>query len=146
MTGFWNTLTKKLSGDYSEEQMIFSDNIPTFIICLVLALIFKENVPNISSLNSYIWIIIFSITSLLTSILLVKGFSKVEASIGSLILPMEIVFASIIGFIFLNERLSINIYIGGALIFLATILPYVNMIILERKRKEKICNSNIHSL
>lgn len=123
--GLWNTLTKKLSGNYSEEQMIFTDNMVCFLICLLLSLLNSEKVPSLSNPLSYLWLIVFALATLTTSVLVVKGFNKLEAQIGSLIVPMEILFGSLVGYIFLNESLSLNIYIGGGFILLAALLPYV---------------------
>jgi drug/metabolite transporter (DMT)-like permease len=131
--GIWNTLTKKLSGNYSEEQMIFSDNLMTFIICLIVAILVGESLPNINNYMSYIWLIIFSLITLTTGVLIVKGFNKVEAQLGSLITPMEIVFGSIVGYFFLNETLSKEMYLGGFFILLAATLPYIIELIKKKK-------------
>jgi len=137
--GFWNTLSKKLSGNYSEEQMIFSDNIFTFIICLILALLYHESIPDISHLGSYIWLIVFAVSTLITGVLVVRGFKKVEAQIGSLIVPMEIVFGSIVGYIFLDEILSKELYIGGIFILLGAVFPYIWEILVNCRKKSFLC-------
>ncbi|KKR06136.1 MAG: hypothetical protein UT34_C0001G0176 [candidate division WS6 bacterium GW2011_GWF2_39_15] len=130
--GLWNTLTKKLSGNYSEEQMIFSDNTLTFVICLVVAIINAETFPSIGNYMSYVWLVAFSLITLTTGVLIVRGFNKVEAQVGSLIVPMEIVFGSIVGYLFLNETLSKEMYFGGLFILLAATLPYIVEIIKQR--------------
>lgn len=125
MIGFWNTLTKKLSDKYSEEQMIFTDNLSVVLMGLLLSLILGESLPTQISLISWVWIFLFSLISLATGILIVRGFNKVEAQVGSLIVPTEIIFGSIFGYLLFDEKLSLNIYIGGILIFIAAILPYL---------------------
>lgn len=127
LIGLWNTLTKKLSDNYSEEQMIFTDNLSVVIVGLTLTLFSHEAMPFAVSALSWLWIFLFSIASIMTGVLIVRGFNKVEAQIGSLIVPTEIIFGSIFGYIFFKELLSTNIYIGGFLIFLATIIPNIKL-------------------
>ena len=65
----------------------------------------------------------FAFANLTATYFLIKGFKTVEAQKGSLILPLEIVFASIIGYLIFNEILKPEVYFGGILILLAAILP-----------------------
>lgn len=124
--GFWNTLTKKVSGNYSEFQMISLDTGFALIVSLVASIFFGEKLPPFSSLNSWLWILIFSFSAVFATIFLIKGFKYVEAQVGSLILPMEIVFGSFFGYILLGEILKLNMYIGGSLILIAALLPAIN--------------------
>jgi drug/metabolite transporter (DMT)-like permease len=55
--------------------------------------------------------------------LVIEGFKRVDASIGSLIGLLEIIFAVALGVIFFHETLRISVIIGGALILLAAMLP-----------------------
>ena len=123
IVGFWNTLTKKVSGKYAELQMMLLDGSSTFTIGLIGSLIIKETLPPLSNISPWIWIIAFAVANLSASFLLIRGFKYIEAQTGSLILPMEIIFASLFGFIFFREVLSINVYLGGIFIFLAATLP-----------------------
>lgn len=123
IVGFWNTLTKKVSGSYPESQMIFLDGLSTLTICLLGFLFIKEPLPSFSNPNPWLWIVGFALSGILSSFLLIRGFKYVEAQVGSLILPMELVFASIFGFLFFGEVLKLNVYLGGLLIFMAAILP-----------------------
>lgn len=125
LIGLWNTLTKKLSGKYSEEQMLFTDNIVTVTVYLILSIIKSESLPNIINYSPYLWLIVFSVFTLIAGVLIVRGFAKVEAQIGSLIVPMEIIFGSLAGYVFFKETLSFNLYIGGLFIFFAAVFPYV---------------------
>jgi len=127
IVGFWNTLTKKVSGNYPEFQMIFLDGLSTFTVSLFGFLIVKEALPSISNTSSWLWIIAFAFSGILSSFLLIRGFKYVEAQIGSLILPMELVFASVFGFLFFGEILHLNVYIGGLFIFIAAILPVLKL-------------------
>jgi len=127
IVGFWNTLTKKVSTNYGEFQMIFLDSFSTFIISLIGYFFIKETLPNFSNVNSWLWITGFAISGILSSFLLIRGFKYIDAQKGSLILPMELVFASIFGFLFFGEVLHLNIYLSGLLIFIAAILPVLDL-------------------
>ena len=127
IVGFWNTLTKKVSGNYPELQMIFLDGLSTLTVSLLGFLFTKEALPSLSNTVPWIWIVGFALSGILASFLLIRGFKYVEAQIGSLILPMELVFASIFGFLFFQEVLQLNVYFGGFLIFIAAIIPVFNL-------------------
>jgi len=123
MVGFWNTLTKKLSGNYSEFQMLLVDSLATFCVSFIGARFMYEALP-VVSIIPWIWIMIFALATITTTFLLIRGFKNLEAQIGSLILPMEVVFATFIGYLLLGEVLDGWTYLGGTLIFFSTILPY----------------------
>lgn len=127
IVGFWNTLSKKVSHKYSELQMILMDGVSTFGISLVGFILLKEKLPDFSDSSSWIWIFVFAVSGLCASLLLIKGFKYVEAQVGSFILPMEILFAAIFGYVFFRELLSVNVYFGGLLILVAAILPSLKM-------------------
>jgi drug/metabolite transporter (DMT)-like permease len=133
IVGFWNTLTKKVSGNYPEAQMMFLDGLSTLTVSLLGFVFIKETLPSFSNPSPWLWIVGFAVSGILSSFLLIRGFKYVEAQVGSLILPMELVFASIFGFLFLGEVLQFNVYLGGFLIFLAAILPVLPVNKLRRK-------------
>lgn len=125
LVGFWNTLTKKLSGNYSEFQMLLIDSLATFLVSFGGFKITSEFLPSLSNSGPWLWIIVFAFATITTTFLLIRGFKNLEAQIGSLILPMEVVFASFVGYFFLGEILSIWTYIGGLLIFISALYPYL---------------------
>ncbi|KKU10528.1 MAG: hypothetical protein A2Z96_03430 [Spirochaetes bacterium GWB1_48_6] len=121
--GFWATLSKKVSSDYSEFQMMLLDSLSTFVVGLIGAVAVNEKVPPISDIASWLWIIVFAISGIIASFCLIRGFKYVEAQSGSLILPTELIFASVFGYFFLGEILKVTTYMGGFLIILAAIMP-----------------------
>jgi len=121
--GLWNTLSKKVSSKYPEFQMILLDSFSAITIGVFGAILLSEKLPPTTNVVPWIWIIIYAIANIAASFLLIKGFKSVEAQKGSLILPLEIVFASIFGFLFFSESLQLSVYLGGGLILLASILP-----------------------
>lgn len=126
IVGFWNTLTKKLSGNYSEFQMLFVDSFATSIVSFGGFKYFAETLPSFKNLRVWCWITIFALATISTTFLLIRGFKKLEAQIGSLILPMEVVFASLVGYLFLGEVLSVWTYLGGGLIFISSLYPHLS--------------------
>ncbi|SRR3989339_501887 len=123
LVGFWNTLSKKVSGKYSEFQMMSLDQSTTLLVCFIGSTIAGEKLPAFYQYHSWIWILIFALSNVATMFLLIRGFKYVEAQIGSLILPLEIIFASIFGYLIFGEVLKINIYLGGLFILAAALLP-----------------------
>jgi len=122
IVGFWNTLTKKVSGNYSGYQMILLDNGTSLVLSFAASILLTEKLVPLSNTTPWLWIFVFSVAALAAGIFMIKGFKEVEAQIGSLIMPMEIVFGATFGYVFLHEVLKMNTYIGGLLIFLAAII------------------------
>ena len=123
--GLWNTLSKKVSQNYHELQMILLDSLSTLAVGLSGAMIIGETLPTFQNSAPWYWILIFSFSGIITSLLLIRGFKYLEAQTGSLILPMELFFASLFGYLFFGERLGLNIYIGGLLIAISSIVPNI---------------------
>lgn len=119
--GFWNTLTKKLSTNYPELEMVAIDSTSAVIIGIIGMIAFSEPFPSTVGVVSWFWLLIFSSANILASYLLIKGFKYVEAQRGSLILPLELIFASFFGYIFFEEVLPFTTYLGGVLILSAAI-------------------------
>ena len=134
IVGFWNTLTKKVSSSYSELQMIFLDSFSTFTVGIIGASVIKEILPAFTDYLSWFWVVLFSLAGFSASLLLIRGFRYVEAQVGSLVLPLEILFASIFGYIFFGEVLKIYVYLGGLIIAISSILP--NLFVLYSKKKK----------
>lgn len=53
----------------------------------------------------------------------VYGFKRLEAQIGTLVMPMEVFFAALFGFIFYRETLTILTILGGLLIISGIVIP-----------------------
>ena len=125
LVGFWNTLTKKVSGNYSEFQMMTLDGSSTVIVGLIGSFFLKETLPSITDISSWVWIFVFALANIGAGFLLIKGFKYIEAQVGSLIVPTEIIFAAIFGYLFFGEILKINIYLGGFFILIGALLPAI---------------------
>jgi len=127
LLGFWNTLTKKVSGNYPEFQMIVLDNATALLLCFGVSMFIGEKLPVLEDVVPWIWIVLFAASLTAAAFLLIRGFKFVEAQVGTLILPMEVVFGSFFGFLFFGEVLKINVYLGGFIILMAAILSALGL-------------------
>jgi len=124
-TGTWNTFSKKISGHYSDIQLNFMDFSFSFIFTLILSLLFREQwvMPDLNN----IWLAnaLFIVMFLSTGQLMVYGFKRLDAQIGSLIMLSEVLFGVILGYLFYREIPSYWATLGGILVITAIMLPEV---------------------
>ncbi|MFA6518990.1 MAG: DMT family transporter [Candidatus Shapirobacteria bacterium] len=128
MTGVWNTISKKFSDNYPNMQMVLMDAVASVIGALVGAILFREVLPANIDPVSWMWLLIYAFTQVANVGLVVYGFKNLEAQIGSIILPVEIIFATIFAFIFFKEYPTLSAYIGGAMVVVAAIIPSLKTI------------------
>lgn len=88
--------------------------------------------------NSIQWwaMLAYSIVALVSFWLVVSGFKYVDASIGSLVGLLEIIWAVLFGAIFFGEHVGLTVWLGGALIITAGFLPDGKNILEHRKTKQ----------
>ncbi len=55
--------------------------------------------------------------------LAIEGFKYVDASIGSLIGLLEIIFSAVFGIFFFQDQMTLSVFLGGAIILCSAILP-----------------------
>jgi drug/metabolite transporter (DMT)-like permease len=120
LSGFWNVFSKKISGDYSNSQMLLIDSICSVIVALIGSLILRDAIPVFELNSTWFVILAFVITGFIASNALVHGFRFVEAQVGSLLVPTEVIFASIFGYFIFGESLTISLLIGGLCILTAS--------------------------
>lgn len=133
--GLWNTISKKFSSNYSEVQLVFWDALAGMTIGFLGFFFLNESLPSVNdALSSWFWIFLYAFTQVFTVGLLIYGFKRLEAQIGSLIMPIEIVWASFFSFLVFKETLTIYSFIGGLLILIGALLPNINWLI-RRKNK-----------
>lgn len=125
-SGLWNTLSKKFSSFYSSFQLAFVDAFVCFVICLLLSLCFKEPLPQLVPSSPWLWIILFSLITVATVNLSIYGFRQVEAQLGTIIMPLQIMFGSFFGWLILKEALSLATILGGIMIFIGATLPSIS--------------------
>ncbi|HYK08832.1 MAG TPA: DMT family transporter [Candidatus Eisenbacteria bacterium] len=123
--GIWNIFPKFISAKYSSFQLIVFDAGAIFLTSLPLAFLFHQKTPPLSINLPWIGIVLYGLTQFVGDQLMIYGFRKVEAHVGSLITPLEAVFGTILAFIFFKESLSGMTLIGGGLVVFGAILPNV---------------------
>lgn len=110
-TAIWNTLSKKVSDKYPNLQLVWTDACFGLITSFLGSIIFREIIPPVS--DAWVWIAIFAIAQIAAVSLTVYGFRNLEAQIASVIMPIEVIFATLFGFLFFKEIPQSTTLIGG---------------------------------
>lgn len=124
----WNVVSKKISNTYSNSQVVFLDVAIDAIAAFVVSILFAEHwvlpAPDAA------WLALTALTFALigANVLVVYGFKRVEANLGSLVLLLDIVAALIFGALLFAEIPSGLTLAGGSLIVIATALPSVKAV------------------
>ncbi len=125
LAGFWNTASKKISSNYASTQMMLINSSFMIIVGILGMIIMKEPIPLSIPIEAWGYIILYAILELVAAILIILGFKHLEAQKASLLMPTEVVFAAIFGFIFYKEIPTILVLIGGLLIMIGAIMPNI---------------------
>ncbi|MDO8497351.1 MAG: DMT family transporter [bacterium] len=133
MIGIWNTISKKFSDHYHNNQIVLMDAVSTVIAVFIGSIIFKERLPQTILSISWVWIGLYAVIQTLNVGLIVYGFKNVEAQIGSTILPIEIIFATFFAYLIFHEVPGPLLFIGGVFIILAAIIPSLSYFRLLKK-------------
>jgi len=128
MGGTACVFTKKLSGNYSELQIILSYAIFTILVNSVVALLLHESVPAFTHLTAWLGQIGYLIAYLVANAAVIEGFRHMEPSVGSIVGLTEIVFGFIFGVLFFAEQLTLSVIIGSTLILISAALPNLSSI------------------
>lgn len=128
VTGMWNVISKKFSNNYPEMQLIVIDGIFSTCIGLITWLFILDPIPPITQALPWMWLCIYAAAGLGTTALIIFGFKNIEAQIGSVILPVEIIFAIAFGYLLFGETLTSTTLVGGLLIGSAAVLPSIMLI------------------
>lgn len=130
---FDTSLTKKISGEYSSNQILVWVFGATVIVNLIISLLIKDPVPtNFFSIGSFAEIA-YTIAMLLAMLFVIEGFKHTEAIIGSLLGLSEIVFAIVFGFLLFKQSFDIYSSIGALLILVSIAFPQLYTFLLEYK-------------
>ncbi|MBR9680785.1 MAG: DMT family transporter [Candidatus Altiarchaeota archaeon] len=121
--GSWNVFTKKVSGSYSIPQItLISSTVAVFVSIIGMSLL-GESIPKISWSFPLAIIIIYAFSQILTLFLVAYGFRRIEAQLGSMIIPLEAIFGSLFGWVVFGEVLGFGAIAGGFLVLCGAILP-----------------------
>lgn len=127
--GLVYTLSKTFK-KYDKISLTFWQNL--IAIPFVLPLLFID-LPKFSNLDLGIVLILGSVFTAVPFILIYKGFAKINAQKGSIIVMLDIVFSVIFAWIIFNEIPTILAIIGGILIMMGTY-------IITTKKKDTVEN------
>jgi drug/metabolite transporter (DMT)-like permease len=130
--------SKKIEAKYSPALVVFWGWVFTLVLHLPISLLIGEKQVPIHFDQAWSWLVVYSFVNAAAFWLVIVGFRYVDASIGSLIGLMEVVFAIIFGAIIFHEVLNLSVYAGGVLILLAAMLPDLVNLIRNRKLKSPV--------
>ncbi len=128
--------SKKVSDKYAPTLIIFWGWAFTFLIHLPISLLLGEKQVPLQLDHAWLWLLVYAVVNTTAFWLVITGFRQVDASIGSLIGLLEVVFGVLFGAIIFHEALRWTVYIGGLLIIAAAMLPDVRNVI-KHKRTAK---------
>jgi drug/metabolite transporter (DMT)-like permease len=124
--------TKKSTDKYSSLMIGNAVWLGILITHLPMSLITHEKQITPAFDTQWLAMLVFAGAGLAAFWLVIEGFKFVDASIGSLIGLLEIVFGVLFGIVFFDEILSATVVFGGLLIILAAMLPDLKNIIEHR--------------
>ncbi len=133
-TALWNALSKKVSDRYPNAQLVFIDAFVALCATLTGSLIVRDSIPALTS-SVWTWQILYAITQIGAVYFVILGFRYLEAQMASIILPVEVIFATVFGFLFFKEIPQPTSLVGGVLIALAATLPNI-VLAYNHKRKK----------
>lgn len=126
------TSTKVIPHKYSPALIAWYGWVFILLTHLPLSLVFENQVP--FHLNkAWLWLAVYAVVNMLAFWLGLIGYKLVDASIASLIGLLEIIFAIIFGAVIFHEGLSWPVYVGGAVVIVAAMLPDVVRILDNRR-------------
>ena len=118
----WFIIIKKVK-NYPSHQLTFLDLVIPFVLYTIVSIMLQEpwTMPQLTQT----WIASFAYGAffIITGQLVVFGFKKVEAQIGSLIMLAEIPIATLLAYLIYNETITLLTALGGILILIAMTLP-----------------------
>ncbi len=122
MVGMWNVFSKKISGLYANSQLVFIDAATSFFVGILGGFVLTEKVPQLAFSTPWIAIFIWAAVQLVANGFTIYGFKKLEAQTASIIMPMEVLFGTLFGFLFFKQVLPATTLIGGLLIASAAVI------------------------
>ncbi len=116
-------LSKKLVGNYHELQIMLGYFFLQVVFNYPLALLFNDSIPALTLNLPWIGQLGYAAAMMIANMSVITGFKYLDASIGSLIGLVEILFGALFGLIIFGESLGAGVVAGGICIILAAALP-----------------------
>ena len=128
--------SKKLSGSYSALYITWLSWVIIAVTNSVISVTLGETqyLPIINI--AWLYLVGYAVVGILSFWLAIEGLKYLEASIGSLIGLLEIVFSISFGVLIFSEALAPKVILGGLLIICAAALPHLA----EMKKFKITCN------
>lgn len=112
------------------------------VVCLIFFFIFEKPPTSLStgSMLSIVYVTVFA--TLICFIFMNVGIKYTSATSASLILSLESVFGIIFSMIFYKERITLQVGIGFAVIFIAILISETQFSFLHKKPKDNIASDD----
>lgn len=136
--------TKKISKKYSSLQMIVGIYLAIAISHFPLSFFLHEKqLPLTISSPVFLAQLAFTLSALLALYLVILGYKYIEASVGTLLGLLEVVFGLVFGIILFHEVITIYTLLGAFSILVSAALPSIVDIYLQRRSKNEFRSANI---
>ncbi len=111
--------SKKLSGEYSEVQIVTGYIVAMIIFNPLLSFFSGEPMPQVDSILPWFAQFAYAVSYLIANLTVVAGFKYLDPSVGALIGLLEVIFAAIMGILIFNEVITLQFILGSILILFA---------------------------
>jgi S-adenosylmethionine uptake transporter len=118
-----NIVAKQLP--YNTTQTTLALWITSILANIPMIFILREPTPDFGLYIEWLYLILFSIFSILASWTLLKGLKSIDAGPAGILGLSEIVFGIIFGIVFFGEDLYLLTFIGACIILFASVFPYI---------------------
>ncbi len=131
--GLWSIFSRPISKSYPLTQLVVLDNALAAILALGVSAILHESWGGISIGAPLLSLSYLGLTQAFTGQLVAFGFRYIDGQVGSIILLNDTIIGIVLMALFFKEFPSLQVFIGGVSIFLASILPAI----VEHKKGNK---------
>lgn len=121
-----NALRKSLKG-YDRNTVLWYQFAVGSFVATAIVLLSGETIIKDVSISPIIVGVVFGLLQIGLGNLLLYGFQHFDVNVGTVILACELIFAAILGWLFLSEVPAGNELLGGLLIFTASIISTVDL-------------------
>jgi drug/metabolite transporter (DMT)-like permease len=124
--GITNTIRKKIKGANKYEVMRIQFFSMSFTAAIIMVYFSSEQIIKEISVVPILVTLLFAVASIKLNKLLLYGFAHYDVNVGTIVLASEVFFTSAVGYIFFAEVLSVNEWVGGIMIFCASVIGGVD--------------------
>lgn len=132
LTSSLNTVFLKLLPYGATQSIVFGWGTAA-IANLFMAILLHETAPPIGLGAEWLYLIIFTVTSVAASWLFTSGMKLTDAGVAGVLGMLQIVFAITFGMVFFGEKPGTVVLLGAATIIVSAAIPYVQSWRMGRK-------------